>query len=258
MTTSDPADFGSLPAPPTLERLHGSVASSKATADDQYLVLVFYAVVDVSYSMEMSGALRTANSLIHEVVDALAGNPMLADLVRFGVIDFAEDAQVVLRPVDDPRSIQHLPELAARGATSYAAAFRRLRREIESDTAQLKSDGFKVYRPAVFFITDGAPTDDAKDIQAAFDELTAADFRARPNIIPFGVGGVAKDVVDPWVHGKGMRSFAAKEGSDPATSIAQIGEYLIGSILASANSVDEDGEAGGFVLPDDEELGDFI
>jgi uncharacterized protein YegL len=232
--------------------------NSPATQDDQYLILAFYIIIDVSYSMKENGAIEAANKLLPSIMDAIAENPTLGDLVRVGVMDFSDDFQIVV-PLGDLRSVEHVPELTVRAGTSFAAAFRGLRREIESDIAQLKGDGFKVFRPAVFFITDGAPTDEHDDLSGAFAELTAADFRARPNIIPFGLGAATKDVLDPWVFPQGrMRSFAARDGAEPGKALAGIGEILVGSIIASANALNEDGESGGFKLPDEDELSDWI
>lgn len=166
----------------------------------------------------------------------------------------------MLLGLSDLRDVTHIPQLAERGATSYAAAFRLLRQEIDRDIRQLKADRMRVYRPAVFFITDGVPTDETAALQAAFAELTDPSFRSRPNIIPFGVGDATKDTLDPWVFPAGgpkpMRSYVTKDGADPAKAINQVAEILISSILASAGSVTSAGTGGGFVPPDDEDLDD--
>jgi uncharacterized protein YegL len=231
---------------------------STVNEDDRLMVLAFYIVVDVSYSMKDGGCLDAANELVTSVWDAVQTNPVLADLVRISVIDFSDEAQVII-PLGDLRNVEHLPRLAERGGTSYAAAFRRLRQEIAGDIKQLKDDGYKVYRPTVFFITDGAPTDDASDLQTAFQDLTAADFKARPNLIPFGVGAATKEILDPWVFPQGrMRAYAQKEGVAPSAALNSLAEILVGSIIASTNSVDEQGQAGGLVLPDDDDLDNWI
>lgn len=228
-------------------------------ADDEFLTLAFYVVVDVSISMRQSGALDAANTLLPKVIDAIRGNSTMADVVRLGMIDFSDDARVVLG-LGDPRDVKHIPQCVERGGTSYAAAFRLLRQEIERDVKQLKADRMRVYRPAVFFITDGAPTDDAASLQQAFSELTDPSFRFRPNILPFGVGDATKAALDPWVFpqqgSKPMRSYVAKDGVSPAAAISQVAEILISSILASADSVNTIGAGGGFVPPDDEDLDD--
>jgi uncharacterized protein YegL len=233
-------------------------------ADDRTLVLAFYVVVDASVSMEQNGALDQANEIMPKVADAIDTSPTLGDLVRFGAMDFSDDARVVLR-LGDLRDVQtSLPQFSARGGTSYVAAFRLLRQEIEKDLAQLRGDNFRVYRPAVFFITDGFPTDEPGELQRAFAELTDPSFRGRPNLIPFGVGDATKDLLDPWVYPKPsdskkpMRSYVAKEGADPGQAVSQIAEVLVSSIIASAGSVSADGSGGGFVPPDDEDLEDWI
>ncbi|WP_433825901.1 vWA domain-containing protein [Actinoplanes sp. CA-015351] len=236
---------------------------SRRQADDKVLALAFYLLVDVSYSME-GAPLRAVNQILPEVIDAIEESPTLGDVVRLGALDFADDAQTVLQ-LGDLRNVKNIPVFAGRGGTSYAAAFRKLRKDIERDMTEMKADGFKVYRPAVFFITDGAPTDPPNDLQAAFAELTDPGFKARPNIIPFGVTpALEKAVLDPWVYpkpsdnGRPMRSYVYNGAGDAATAIKQIAEVLITSIVASANSVSDAGTAGGFVPPADDDLDDWI
>lgn len=230
-----------------------------ASSDDDFLTLAFYIVVDVSISMRQSGAIDAANNILPAVLEAIRGNATLSDVVRLGMIDFSDDAQVVLG-LGDLRDVKHIPRFAERGGTSYVAAFRLLRQEIERDVKQLKADRMRVYRPAVFFITDGAPTDDQASLATAFAELTDTSFRFRPNILPFGVGDATKAALDPWVFPregtKRMRSYVMKPGVDPAGAISQVAEILISSIIASADSVSTAGSGGGFVPPDDEDLDD--
>lgn len=232
------------------------------SSDDVLLALAFYVVADVSVSMEQNGALQGVNQILPRVIDAIDASPTLGDVVRFGAMDFSDDARVVLR-LGDLRDVKTVPTFSARGGTSYAAAFRLLRQEIDKDLAQLKSDNYRVYRPAIFFITDGEPTDQAQELRSAFEALTDPSFRARPNIIPFGVGQATKEMLEPWVFPKAgdkkpMRSYVARDGIDPATAINQVAEILISSIVASANSVNVGGDTGGFVPPDEEDLDDWI
>ena len=236
------------------------MSQDRPSGDDKYQALAFYIVADVSYSMHESGALISANNLLKEVHDAIVAEPVIADVVRLGVIDFSDDAQVLLR-LGDLRDITTIPELKARGGTSFVAAFRQLRQEIERDIPALKGDNYQVFRPAVFFITDGQPTDSAATLQAAFADLTAKDFKYRPNVIPFGVGDATKDSMDPWVFPttgeKQMRSYVAKDGADPARAITEMAHMLISSILASAGSVTDPSATAAIVLPEDED-GDWL
>ena len=236
--------------------------SEQLSEDDKPLILAFYVVVDVSVSM--TGApVDQANRILPEVYDHVANSPTLSDVVRMGAIDFSDDARVLVH-LSDLRDVDPIPQFSVRGGTSYAAAFRLLRNEIEKDLAQLKGDGYKVYRPAVFFITDGEPTDDMADLQKEFDHLTDKGFKGRPNLIPFGVGTATKANLDPWVYPKAsdgskpMRSFVPKGGVSAPEAIRQVTEILISSIVASAQSVQQGGVKGGFIPPDTDDLDDWI
>jgi uncharacterized protein YegL len=230
----------------------------------EQLVLPFYVLADVSYSMTQRidgvSPLDQLNKLVLELKDALDENPILGDKVRFALVDFSDDAQTQIPLCDLMKVDTHaIPVLQARGGTSFAAAFTTLRQQIDADVLQLKADGHKLHRPVVFFLTDGEPTDPDGDWQRAFADLTDPDFRARPNVVPFGVGDARKALLDQLAYPPAkMRSYVAKDGANPADAIRSMAELLISSVIASANAIAADGESGGFVLPDPDEDGDWI
>jgi uncharacterized protein YegL len=224
-------------------------------------LLPFYLVIDVSHSM--SGApLESANKIMPAVVDTLAQDPILSDKVRFGLIDFASDARVQLPLCDVLDANLVLPDLQVRGATSYAAAFTLLRSEIESNIKQLKADGYAVHRPAVFFLSDGTPTDPADVWQSAFRDLITYDpstktgFAMFPNVVPCGVGGAdpktLKSLIHPATGPKAMQMYLMDKGENPAAAITAIAEILISSMLSSGQSMAQ-GSAG-IILPDKEDV----
>ncbi|NNN15358.1 MAG: VWA domain-containing protein [Acidimicrobiaceae bacterium] len=232
----------------------------------QQLILPFYVLADVSYSMTQKQSdsgetpLDAVNKMVRSLKDAMDDHPILADKVRFSLVDFSDDARTQI-PLCDLMNVDEssIPTLQARGGTSFAAAFKFLRNQIDADVRQVKADGDKVHRPAVFFLTDGEPSDEEYQWKQAFAELTDSLFNARPNFIPFGVAEAKKAVLDQLVFPVGRtRSFVMREGADPVAAIRAMAEILIGSVIASANSVSEEDGAGGFVLPDDDENPDWL
>lgn len=217
-------------------------------------LLPFYLVIDVSASMS-GDKLKQANAIMPAVVDALSDAPILSDKVRFGLIDFGSDAQVRLPLCDLLDENVTLPALGVRGATSYAAAFRLLRAEIESNVKQLKADGFQVHRPAVFFISDGEPTDRDGEWRAAFADLTV-NFPTYPNVVPCGVDQANPKTLASLIHPasgpKAMQMYLMEHGQNPADAIAMIAEILISSMLASGQSMAQG--SSGLILPAPQDL----
>lgn len=222
--------------------------------NEQGKLLPFYLVVDVSASMS-GPRLDAVNQIMPAVVDALAETPILADKVRFGLLDFGTDAQVRLPlcdPLDDDVT---LPMLSVRGLTSFAEAFRLLRAEIESNVNQLKADGFLVHRPAVFFLSDGEPTDPVDDWQNAFRELTEG-FPMYPNLVPCGVAQANPKTMQQLIHPaegpKRMQMYLMDRGEDAAKAITQIAEILISSMIKSGESMAQGNS--GLILPDKSQM----
>jgi uncharacterized protein YegL len=222
--------------------------------DDKMKALIFYVVIDNSYSMsgpmvDGDTPIGAVNRMLPEIFDHLRIDPMVSDLVHVGVVSFSDSAKTVV-PVSDPRNVTALPAIDVEGGTSYKAAFELLYQLINTDVDQLKHDGFRVHRPAVFFVTDGEPTDDASSLQAAWQQLTSPSFKGHPNVIPFGVGAATKELLEPYVTPK-MRSFIAPDHVSPPDAIRKVAEILLGSIIQSAQSADA-GDTG-FVLPEDDD-----
>ncbi|WP_410597383.1 vWA domain-containing protein [Amycolatopsis sp. lyj-23] len=216
-------------------------------------LLPFYIVIDASFSMSGS-KIDSANKIIGQVRDALAQNPILTDKVRIGLVDFADDAQVQLPLCDVLDPSLTMPVVKPRGGTSYVAAFRLLRSTIAANIKQLKADGFKVHRPAVFFLSDGAPTDPPADWKAAFADL--AGDKGYPNVITFGVDDADAHVLQALIHPskgeKQMRMYLMDKGEDAAKAITSMAEIMISSVLESGRSLSH-GESG-IKLPDQEDL----
>ncbi len=216
---------------------------------EQGILLPFYLVIDVSWSMK-GEKLDVAREILPAVADALAKNPILNDKVRLGLIDFADEAELRL-PLCDVSRQTSLPNLELRGGTDYGAAFRMLRQQLASDVAQLRSDGYRVHRPAVFFISDGEPLD---DWQADFTALTEYDresgtgFRWYPVLVPCGVDTADRDVMRRLAYPpRKSKLYMMKTGADAADAIRAMTEVLISSVLASGQSIAQGGS--GLILP---------
>lgn len=225
-------------------------------SDEGIQILPFYLVADASYSMSQDNKIDTLNQLLPQLRDELMRNPVVGDMVRFGLLDFSDDATVVL-PLTDIRAVEVLPTLTPRGGTSFVAAFDLLRQQIESDYAQLKADGFTIKRTTVVFLSDGAPTDDDAVWRQAFTELTQYDpethagNRLFPNLIPIGIGDCDREKLSELRHRKegnaAMPAMFMADGGNPAKAIAELIPLLIRSIvnssLAQAEAGDDQGAA---------------
>lgn len=202
-------------------------------ADAKYILPVYIAV-DHSWSMSPTenNAIDAANSLIPTIIRTCVKNPLADERARFCVIGFNDRAQVVSPLARGTNLAQHTFE--ASSGTSFSEVFRLLRSQLEADYSSLKADGYKVYRPAVFLITDGEPLDNPA---SAFAELTDPNFDRRPNLSVFGLGhNVPQEVVETYTAGKG-RAFLTADGSGASEALGGFIEILMQSIVSSTAKV---------------------
>jgi uncharacterized protein YegL len=221
---AEQSDLRSAPAAPTL------------TAQVIGQVLPIYFVGDESHSM--AGApIAAVNQGLADLRDEVAKHPLIGKKVRFGIITFAHTAETRLE-LSELTDELLLPTLSPRGrGTSYASAFEALRQTIPGDVALLKSGGYQVHRPAVFFLTDGQPTDREQKWQTSLSELKDESFKERPNILAFGVGEAEPNVIQQIASAPGY-AFMMTDGASTAGAISEFATSMLNSMVASAERLD--------------------
>lgn len=200
------------------------------TDADQTGILPIYLVCDLSASMRGEGRAEALQDALSALRDAVFANPVVSDCARTGVICFASDAWVAL-PLCDLASVDELPILEPRGLTSYAAAFRLLRKTIAEDVAQLAGDRYRVSRPMVFFVSDGEPTD--RQAEWTAERTGLLDDPAGPEIVAFAVGEAKARTMAAVATSCG---FIARSGVAVRDAIAGIGDLVVRSVVASSTS----------------------
>ncbi len=184
-----------------------------SSGDQGQLVMPFYLVCDVSFSMfHEIPALNAGVKLLRQ---SIVSEPVVDDVAQICVMTFSDEAQVVV-PLG-PLSETEIPVLAAQNLTDYGAAFRKLASTIETDRARLRKEGYKIYRPCAFFLTDGLPTD--PDWHRTFvDTLTynvetRQGMEAHPIFVPFGFRDAREEILRQlayppnrakWYHAKSV------------------------------------------------------
>jgi uncharacterized protein YegL len=211
---------------------------SDSSTDSGPAVLPFYVVCDESSSMSGS-PIDAVNSGIAGLFRAIAGDPVVDEKARVGIVTFNDSARVLL-PLTQLTHVTQVPGCVASGSTSYASVFRLLRSEIETDVARLKNvDNYRVHRPMIFFMSDGAPN--PEDWRSPLGELVDPGFSFRPNIVTFGVSGadaaVIKEISTPLTVGGGKKdsfAFLAEAGVDPGPALKEIMRFITQTIVTSA------------------------
>lgn len=222
---------------------HATVARNQITYDDvtepsapvqqgstdSYPIFPFYIVIDVSMSMKPS--IGSINSELPFLKREVEEDPIVGDIARFGIITFSSEAKMVL-PLSDLLDVEQMPTLAPEKSTNYEAAFEFLRGAIAHDMDWFKSNGAQIYRPAVFFITDGFPDRDCH-WQPALQDLIDPGFKYRPNIVAFGFGSASEETLAEIAT---FKAYAANHGESPSEILRTIARELTRSIMASSQA----------------------
>jgi uncharacterized protein YegL len=190
-------------------------------------LLPFYLVCDESGSMADKGAIDAINQSLPELHAEIGSNPVVADKTRFCLIAFSDHADVLLQ-LSDLSAVTAMPKLSASGGTNYKDAFDKLRQTIDSDVKALKTAGNTVYRPAVFFLSDGHPN--RNDWQVSHQALTDPSWSSRPNILAFGFGSCDESTIRQVAT---VRAFIANNTMGPAAALKEFAQSLIHSIVNS-------------------------
>lgn len=123
---------------------------------------------------------------------ALITDPLADLLVRLGVVTFSDAAEESI-PLSKLSDLSHLLGAVSRGGSNYTAAFTTVKLVIDRDIPYLRSVGFRVLRPFIYFISDGKPT--STDWLTAHAALMSSNNQFAPNILSCGVTGAVGEVI---------------------------------------------------------------
>jgi uncharacterized protein YegL len=197
-----------------------------------------YFVADESASMQPW--IAELNEGLKSLLDTLHTESFAASKVRFAILGFSDTMTCHLEP-SDLRHLRKMPELGAYNSTSYESAFRDLRHRIPEDIVALKTGGYLVLRPAIVFLTDGAPNAE-EPWRDALVELKRAEFREHPNIIAFGIGEEADPKVIREIASREEYALVTAKGSDVGNAVANFMLALTQSLVNSGQAL-ADGKA---------------
>ncbi|MEV5680890.1 hypothetical protein [Streptomyces sp. NPDC052179] len=202
-------------------------------AETRGQLLPVYVLADESGSMNpYVGDLNAGMASLHQ---SLIGEPMAAAKVRFSVLGFSNSVTERLI-LADLRSENELPRLVANGGTSYEAAFAALLSRIPQDVRTLKGQGYRVHRPAVFFLSDGQPNH-GEDWQATHRKLVDRTVTAAaPNIIACGIGQAQAETI-LGVATQAQFAFVSMPGAQLGPAIAKFFTALTKSVVESGNAM---------------------
>lgn len=187
-----------------------------------------YLVIDISSSMApYQDALNHTLDHLHVT---LVTSPRVSEFAYMSIIAFSHEPLMVME-MTDLQSVPSMPQVLCGGGTQYGKAFELVKQRIDVDVPALNAQGKAVLRPAVFFLTDGAPMD--SNWEAAFRRLVDPSSKRRPHVITYGFGQARQDVLAKVAT---KAAFLATGEADQQTALSQAISSLVNSLVASARA----------------------
>lgn len=146
-------------------------------------------LLDVSGSME-GAAIAELNAGLSTYKDELAADSLAAKRVEVALVSFGAEVKTVseFKPVAEFAP----PALAADGDTPMGEAILRAIEMLQARKTLYKENGVQFYRPWIFLITDGAPTDEWK---AAAEKVKEGEAARAFAFFAVGTSGANFDVL---------------------------------------------------------------
>jgi uncharacterized protein YegL len=216
--------------------MHEEWILERVKAEQGQLVMPFYLICDISYSMQAD--IPALNDGVNKLCRAVAAEPVVDDVAQICIMSFSDTARVLMQL--GPISESVVPTLAVEGATNYGAAFRLLAQSIRQDSDRLKEQGYKIYRPCAFFLTDGAPTD--HDWHRTFtdtltyDRQTGHGFKAHPIFVPFGFRDARSDVLKQLAYPPERGKWYLAKDTTVEQALAGILQTIMQTVVIAGRS----------------------
>ncbi|MDQ0633700.1 uncharacterized protein YegL [Arthrobacter pascens] len=205
-------------------------------------------LLDVSGSMESGPGdvppIDAVNMGVESLITTLKVHPEAADCALVGIAKFSGTAEMVL-PFTHISTAAAPPRLHTESSTEFGNAFRLCRFELEAMVTAQKATGATVYRPTVYMITDGEPTDTGWE--AELDALSTSTYA--PNICVFGVAGATEATLRKIARRDRGHVWLADQGTDPAAVFGALFPALVRSVMLSASAAATAGTGAPAAVP---------
>jgi uncharacterized protein YegL len=211
------------------------------------LVMPFYLICDVSTSM--TGDMNTLNDGVERLRKAIVAEPIVDEVAQICVMTFSDTSKVVMQ-MSQMSHQNSVPRLSVEGGTNYGAAFRGLASAIVSDSSKLKAQGYKVYRPCAFFLTDGEPNDrdwhKTYTDTLTYDQESGAGLKAHPIFVPFGFRSASETILAQLAYPKGRGKYYHVKSKSVEEALNGILDIIMNTVVTAGQTA---GSAQPAVVP---------
>jgi uncharacterized protein YegL len=190
--------------------------------------LPVYLLLDTSGSMS-GEPIEAVKNGVQIMISSLRQNPQAIETAFLSVITFDSTAQQII-PLTDLASFQ-MVDIKATGVTALGEALKLVAHKIDTEVAKTTTEQKGDWKPLVFIMTDGIPTDDwqsglneFKKSKVAFTVACAAGSGADANIL--------KQITD---------NVVSLDTADSA-SIGKFFQWVTASIGVSSTKVEDSGK----------------
>ena len=189
--------------------------------------LPVYLLLDTSGSMT-GEPIEAVKNGVQMMVHSLRQNPQAIETAFVSIITFDSEAKQLI-PLTDLASFQ-MVDLKAAGTTALGAALSLLADKLENEVTKTTLEQKGDWKPIVFIMTDGVPTD---DWQAGFQKLKAVK---KGLIVGCAAGNNADDKVLKEISDQVVRL-----SNTDADSISKFFQWVSASIATTSTKVEETG-----------------
>lgn len=190
--------------------------------------LPVYLLLDTSGSMS-GEPIEAVKNGVQIMISSLRQNPQAIETAFLSVITFDSTAQQII-PLTDLASFQ-MVDIKATGVTALGEALKLVAHKIDTEVAKTTSEQKGDWKPLVFIMTDGIPTD---DWQSGLNEF-------KKSKVAFTVGCAAGSGADADILKQITDNVVSLDTADSA-SIGKFFQWVTASIGVSSTKVEDSGK----------------
>ncbi|MFV8367613.1 vWA domain-containing protein [Flavobacterium sp. XS1P27] len=190
--------------------------------------LPVYLLLDTSGSMS-GEPIEAVKNGVQIMISSLRQNPQAIETAFLSVITFDSTAQQII-PLTDLASFQ-MVDIRATGVTALGEALKLVANKIENEVQKTTTEQKGDWKPLVFIMTDGIPTD---DWQSGLNEF-------KKSKVAFTVACAAGSGADTDILKQITENVVSLDTADSA-SIGKFFQWVTASIGVSSTKVEDSGK----------------